>query len=127
MRDTGTPGHCHTVGRYAELMARELGFAPDHVERIRLAGSLHDIGKTGVSDRLISKPGPLDADEWHSIRTHPEIGARLLAHPEFEDLRELGAGAPRAPRRQGLPLRARGRRTSRSRRASWRWPTPTRR
>src|ERR671917_147359 len=71
VRDTGTAGHCHTVGHYAELMANELGFEPEHVERIRLAGIVHDIGKTGVSDRLLSKSGPLDPDEWRSIRTHP--------------------------------------------------------
>jgi diguanylate cyclase (GGDEF)-like protein/putative nucleotidyltransferase with HDIG domain len=116
VRDTGTTGHCHTVGHYAELMATELGFEPEHVERIRLAGIVHDIGKTGVSDRLMSKPGPLEADEWHSIRTHPEIGARLLAHPEFEDLsawvlahheRPDGKGYPFGLVREEIPIEAR--------------------
>ena len=87
IRDTGTGQHSHTVGRYAELMARELGFPEEHVERVRLAGVLHDIGKIGISDRVLSKPGPLDADEWQEMYTHPEIAARLLSRPEFDDLR----------------------------------------
>jgi putative nucleotidyltransferase with HDIG domain len=103
IRDTGTPGHCHTVARYAELMARAIGLEPEHVERVRLAGLLHDIGKTGVSDRLMSKSGPLQADEWHSIRTHPEIGARLLAHPELEDLREWVLAHHERPDGKGYP------------------------
>jgi two-component system cell cycle response regulator len=116
VRDTGHTGHCHTVARYAELMARELGFEPERVERIRLAGLVHDIGKTGVSDRLMSKAGPLEADEWHSMRTHPEIGARLLAHPEFEDLsawvlahheRPDGKGYPFGLVREEIPIEAR--------------------
>jgi putative nucleotidyltransferase with HDIG domain len=104
VRDTGSTGHCHTVARYAEAMARELGFEPDHVERVRLAGLLHDIGKTGVSDRLMTKSGPLEPDEWHSIRTHPEIGARLLAHPEFEDLRQWVLAHHERPDGKGYPF-----------------------
>ena len=87
IRDAGALGHSQTVGRYAEQIAARLGLPDDHVERVRLAGVLHDVGKIGVSDRVITKPGPLDADEWREMRTHPEIGARLLAHPEFDDLR----------------------------------------
>jgi diguanylate cyclase (GGDEF)-like protein/putative nucleotidyltransferase with HDIG domain len=104
VRDTGSTGHCQTVARYAGLMARALGFEPDHVERVRLAGLLHDIGKTGVSDRLMSKSGPLEPDEWHSIRTHPEIGARLLAHPEFEDLRQWVLMHHERPDGKGYPF-----------------------
>jgi diguanylate cyclase (GGDEF)-like protein/putative nucleotidyltransferase with HDIG domain len=104
VRDSGATGHCHAVGRYAELMATELGFAPEHVERVRIAGLVHDIGKTGVSDRLMSKAGPLNADEWRSIRTHPEIGARLLAHPEFEDLRAWVLAHHERPDGRGYPF-----------------------
>lgn len=104
VRDTGTAGHCHAVGRYAALMAAELGFESEHVERVRLAGLLHDIGKTGVSDRLISKPGPLQPDDWHSISTHPEIAARLLAHPDFEDLHEWVLAHHERPDGKGYPF-----------------------
>jgi len=116
IRDTGTGQHSHAVGRYAELMARELALGEEHVERVRLAGVLHDIGKIGISDRLLSKPGPLDATEWQEMYTHPEIGARLLSRPEFADLREWilahherpdGIGYPRGLRSDQIPLEAR--------------------
>jgi diguanylate cyclase (GGDEF)-like protein/putative nucleotidyltransferase with HDIG domain len=103
VRDTGATGHCQAVGEYAELMAVELGFPAQHVERVRLAGLLHDIGKVGVSDRLRTKRGPLDADEWRSIRTHPESGARLLAHPELEDLRVWVLAHHERPDGKGYP------------------------
>jgi putative nucleotidyltransferase with HDIG domain len=116
IRDTGTGQHSHTVGRYAEMMARELGLAEERVERVRLAGLLHDIGKIGISDRVLSKPGPLDPDEWQEMRTHPEIGARLLSRAEFEDLRAWilahherpdGLGYPHKLSGDEIPLEAR--------------------
>jgi diguanylate cyclase (GGDEF)-like protein len=115
IRDTGGTGHSHTVGRYAEMTAVELGLEDEHVERIRLAGVLHDVGKIGVSDRVVTKPGPLDPDEWREMRTHPEIGARLLTHPDFEDLRAWvlahherpdGRGYPHALSADEIPLEA---------------------
>jgi putative nucleotidyltransferase with HDIG domain len=115
IRDTGVVGHCQAVARYAELAATELGLPPERVERVRLAGLLHDVGKIGVSDRVITKPGPLDADEWREMRTHPEIGARLLAHPEFDDLRGWvlshherpdGRGYPQGLSGDSIPLEA---------------------
>ncbi len=116
IRDTGTGQHSRTVGRYAELMARELGLAEEHVERVRLAGVLHDIGKIGISDSVLSKAGPLDADEWQQMYTHPEIAARLLSHPGFDDLRAWilahherpdGAGYPYRLSADEIPLEAR--------------------
>ena len=115
IRDSGTTGHSQTVGRYAEQTALQLGLGAEHVERVRIAGVLHDVGKIGVSDRVITKPGPLDTDEWQQMRTHPEIAARLLAHPEFEDLREWilahherpdGMGYPRSLAGQEIPVEA---------------------
>jgi len=115
IRDTGTTGHSHTVGRCSELIALELGLPAERVERVRLAGVLHDVGKIGVSDRVLTKPGPLDADEWQQMRTHPEIGARLLAHTEFDDLRAWvlshherpdGRGYPNALSHEEIPLEA---------------------
>ena len=116
IRDTGTGQHSHTVARYAELMARELGLDEERVERVRLAGVLHDIGKIGISDRVLTKPGPLDKCEWQEMYTHPEIGARLLSRPEFADLREWilahherpdGLGYPHALRADQIPIEAR--------------------
>ena len=116
IRDTGTGQHSQTVGRYSELMARELGFEEERVERVRLAGVLHDIGKIGISDRVLSKPGPLDAEEWQEMYTHPEIGARLLSRSEFEDLRAWilahherpdGLGYPYGLKADDIPVEAR--------------------
>jgi diguanylate cyclase (GGDEF)-like protein len=103
IRDTGSTGHSHTVSRYAELIAIELGLPSERVERVRLAGLLHDVGKIGVSDRVVTKPGPLDADEWREMRTHPEIAARLLAHPDFEDLRAWVLAHHERPDGRGYP------------------------
>jgi diguanylate cyclase (GGDEF)-like protein/putative nucleotidyltransferase with HDIG domain len=116
IRDTGTGEHSQTVGHYSELAARALGFDEERIERVRLAGVLHDIGKIGISDRVLSKPGPLDADEWQEMYTHPEIGARLLSRPEFDDLRDWilahherpdGLGYPRALTADEIPVEAR--------------------
>jgi diguanylate cyclase (GGDEF)-like protein len=115
IRDAGTTGHSHTVGRLCELTATELGLPADRVERVGLAGVLHDVGKIGVSDRVVTKPGPLDPDEWQQMRTHPEIAARLLAHPDFEDLRAWilahherpdGKGYPHGITGEDIPLEA---------------------
>ena len=103
IRDTGVVGHCQSVARYAELTAIELGLPAERVERVRLAGVLHDVGKIGVSDRVVTKPGPLDDDEWREMRTHPEIGARLLAHPEFDDLRGWVLSHHERPDGKGYP------------------------
>ena len=116
IRDTGTAKHSHMVGRYAELMAIELELESAHVERVRLAGVLHDVGKIGVSDAVLSKPGPLSADEWVEMKTHPEIAARLLSRPEFDDVRGWilahherpdGGGYPFGLGREQIPLEAR--------------------
>jgi diguanylate cyclase (GGDEF)-like protein/putative nucleotidyltransferase with HDIG domain len=103
VRDSGEVGHCHTVARYAELIATKLGLAAERVERVRIAGLLHDVGKVGVSEGVIAKPAPLSAEEWREMRTHPEIGARLLAHPEFDDLRGWVLSHHERPDGRGYP------------------------
>jgi diguanylate cyclase (GGDEF)-like protein/putative nucleotidyltransferase with HDIG domain len=116
MRDTGTARHSQTVGRYCELMARELGLADDQVERVRVAGVLHDIGKIGVPDAILRKPGPLTGDEHAQMRKHPEIGARILGGAELDDIRGWilahherpdGRGYPSGLRDEEIPLEAR--------------------
>ncbi|HYI35467.1 MAG TPA: diguanylate cyclase [Thermoleophilaceae bacterium] len=86
VRDSGSATHCRRVGRYSELIARELGLPPDSVERVRIAGVLHDVGRVGVPDDLLTKEGPLDEEEWHWVRSHPEIGARMLETTDFADI-----------------------------------------
>jgi diguanylate cyclase (GGDEF)-like protein/putative nucleotidyltransferase with HDIG domain len=104
IRDNGTTEHSQAVGRYAEMTARELGFPPEHVERVRLAGLIHDVGKIGISDRLFAKTGPLEDEEWADLRTHPMIAARLLAGPEFDDIRSWVEAHHERPDGTGYPL-----------------------
>jgi diguanylate cyclase (GGDEF)-like protein len=86
VRDGGTARHSHTVGRYAGDIALALGLDEGRVERIRAAGVLHDIGKLGVADAILKKPGPLTVDEWTEMRRHSELGARILAHANLADI-----------------------------------------
>ncbi len=115
LRDTGTADHSRTVGRYCRRIAEELGMAPDRVKRIEVAGILHDIGKIGLPDAILQKPGPLGRAELAEIRTHPEIGAQILSGRGLEDLREWvlahherpdGKGYPRALADEDIPLEA---------------------
>jgi len=87
MRDPRTARHSASVGRFAELMAMELGLSRQACERVRLAGVLHDIGKIGISDAVLQKPGPLTEEERVEMTRHPELGARILAGPHFADIR----------------------------------------
>ena len=116
LRDGGTARHSHIVGRCAELTARRLGLSEERVERVRLAGMVHDVGKIAVSDAILQKPGPLDDAEWLEMRKHPETGARLLAGVGLEDVcawvlahheRPDGRGYPRASRGEEIPVEAR--------------------
>src|SRR3954466_7531826 len=88
LRDSGTASHSQTVGRLSALIAGALGFAGERVERIRLAGILHDIGKIGIPDWILHKPGPLDESEWAEVRKHPEMGARIAASAKLGDISE---------------------------------------
>jgi HD-GYP domain-containing protein (c-di-GMP phosphodiesterase class II) len=63
MRDAGTARHSRTVGRFARRTAMALDLAPDRVKRIHAAGALHDLGKLGITDAVLHKPGPLDDAE----------------------------------------------------------------
>jgi putative nucleotidyltransferase with HDIG domain len=82
-KDPYTRGHSERVGVYASRIARELGCPSAFIERIYLAGLLHDIGKIGVPDAIIGKPERLSASEYALMKKHPEIGARILEPVEF--------------------------------------------
>jgi putative nucleotidyltransferase with HDIG domain len=116
LRDVGTARHSQTVGSYAEGIARAFGFAKERVERIRAAGVLHDIGKLGISDAVLLKPGRLEAGEWEEIRRHPELGARILEHANLRDValwvlahheRVDGTGYPYGTTGEAIPLEGR--------------------
>ncbi len=104
IRDTGTARHSRVVGRYAAMMAREMQLDKARIHRIRLAGMLHDVGKIGISDNVLTKRGPLDDEEWIQMRTHPQIGARLLSRPELADLRGWVLAHHERPDGRGYPF-----------------------
>jgi putative two-component system response regulator len=89
-RDHETAEHIERVGNYSALVARRLGLPEEHCELIRRASTLHDIGKIGVSDELLLKPGPLTADERREMQRHAQIGHDILAGSKLE-LLELAA------------------------------------
>ena len=116
MRDSGNAAHCHRVARFAELIARELGLPPGAVERLRIAGMLHDVGRVGMPDDLFRKSGPLSEQEWAFVRSHPEVGARMMETTEFQDIgtwilahheRPDGGGYPGGLEAEQVPLEAR--------------------
>ncbi|MEA2492108.1 MAG: cyclic di-GMP phosphodiesterase [Thermoleophilaceae bacterium] len=78
-RDDDTNQHAQRVGRTAALLASELGLSSDEVELIRHAAPLHDIGKIGIADSILLKPGRLRSDELAVMQTHTLIGSQILA------------------------------------------------
>lgn len=86
--DRYTSGHSQRVTEMAVAIARELSMPEDEVEKIRLAGLLHDIGKIGVRESVLNKPGRLTDEEYREVMAHPEIGERILS-PVVEDVEIL--------------------------------------
>ena len=82
-KDYYTLGHAGRVAAYMTLLGRELGWPEERLTRIQDVAYLHDIGKIGVSDRVLHKAGPLNAEEWELIRQHPTISAEIVA-PLFD-------------------------------------------
>jgi len=88
-KDTYTRGHSERVGVYASKIAREMGFSKEFIERVYIAGLLHDVGKIGVSDSVVTKPDRLTPEEYEEMKSHCEVGARILEPVGF-----LGDVAP---------------------------------
>jgi cyclic di-GMP phosphodiesterase len=86
-RDDQTGEHTHRVGHVAALLARTLGLSETEVELIRNAAPLHDIGKIGIPDAILLKPGRLTAAEYEVMKSHTEIGARILSGSRFPLMR----------------------------------------
>jgi putative nucleotidyltransferase with HDIG domain len=115
-RECGTALHSQVVARYAEQTARELDLPEQVVEDVRLAGLLHDVGKSGVADAIVSKPAALSGAEWVAMRYHPELGAALLDGAGLDDVRQWilchherpdGHGYPRGLVGDEIPLESR--------------------
>jgi HD-GYP domain-containing protein (c-di-GMP phosphodiesterase class II) len=77
-RDPYTVGHSARVTQYAVAIAESMGLSNEEIEEIRLAGLLHDLGKIGVPDHILNKPGLLSEEEFTAIRMHPELSMRII-------------------------------------------------
>jgi putative nucleotidyltransferase with HDIG domain len=116
-RDKYTGGHAQRVTNLAEQLARRLDLDENAVQNIRWAALLHDIGKIGISDEILHRPGPLSDQEWEMMRQHPDIGAEIILMvsdlTEVADLvrdhheRYDGSGYPRGLKGEDIPLGAR--------------------
>ncbi len=115
-RDPYTRSHSARVAALARTIADEMRMTGDQLRRVQLGALLHDIGKIGVPDAILNKPGPLTADEWVIMRTHPAVGGSILA--AVEPLRDLvpivtahherfdGAGYPEKLAGDSVPIEA---------------------
>ena len=118
-KDNETGMHVIRMSHFSKLLALAAGHSPAWAEDLLNAAPMHDVGKIGIPDAVLRKPGPLDADEWATMRRHPEIGAEIigeypsgvlqlareiaLAHHEKWD----GSGYPRGLAGEAIPLSAR--------------------
>jgi putative nucleotidyltransferase with HDIG domain len=108
-RGADADGHSMRVTIYATLLACQMGIVPDLVRVIQQGAILHDIGKIGVPDSLLRKPGKLTENEWVVMRKHPEIGLRILAGIKFlRDAAQLVLHHQEKYDGTGYPLRLKG-------------------
>lgn len=118
-KDEDTGAHVERMSHYSSTIARKMGFDEAFVEQILWASPMHDIGKIGIPDRILQKPGKLDDDEWVIMRTHTTIGAKILkgANADFIRLAESialnhhekwdGSGYPNRVKGADIPIAAR--------------------
>lgn len=116
-RDPYTGGHLWRVSRFSRLLAGAAQLADADVARISLGGFLHDLGKVGVPDHILNKPDRLTVEEYEVIRTHPDVGWRMLAGHPLARLAEAairahhetpdGSGYPRGLTGSDIPIDAR--------------------
>ncbi len=116
-KDHYTQGHSQKVSAYAALIAEQMGMGDAEIEEIRLGGVLHDIGKVAIPENILNKSGPLNPDEWDTMKSHVTFGAKILDpltplvrvremvlhHHEYFD----GSGYPDALAGEQIPLGAR--------------------
>ena len=118
-KDNETGLHVIRMSHFSQLRALAAGCSPAWAEDLLNAAPMHDVGKIGIPDEVLRKPGPLDADEWATMRRHPEIGAEIMGeHPSgvLQLAREIalahhekwdGSGYPRGLAGEAIPLSAR--------------------
>jgi len=116
-RSFETEEHAKRIGDLCANVGMKLNLSHDDIDRLRLFAYLHDIGKIGISDQILNKPGPLDEEELVMMKTHPEIGYRIaMSSPDFASIAELilthherwdGKGYPNHLSGEKIPLLAR--------------------
>ncbi len=116
-RDHYTHSHSENVSKYSVQIAQEMKLSVKEVEGVREAAELHDIGKIGISDSILTKPSSLTPEEWQQIKTHPQTGSQILEPLTFlSDVIELvkqhhehydGQGYPAGFKGDGILLGAR--------------------
>jgi len=116
-KDPYTHGHSGSVAEYTVSLARALGQSPDEVENLRVAALLHDIGKVGVREEILHKPGPLTPEEYEHVKTHPLVAEQILRPiSELGDIVDCikhehenwdGTGYPSGLREEEIPRGAR--------------------
>lgn len=116
-KDPYTRGHSERVALLARRLGQQIGLETSDLEDIYLSGLLHDIGKVGVDDRILAKPGQLTEEEFHQIQQHPMIGYQILC--QLRNLAQIlpgvrhhheafnGKGYPDKLKGEGIPLMAR--------------------
>ena len=118
-KDNETGMHVIRMSHFAQLLALAAGCSPAWAEDLLNAAPMHDVGKIGIRDAVLRKPGPQDAAEWDTMRRHPEIGAEIIGeHPSglLQLAREIalahhekwdGSGYPRGLAGEAIPVSAR--------------------
>jgi putative nucleotidyltransferase with HDIG domain len=116
-RDNETQGHSYRVVEYAVMVANAMGVTEPELTSIRRGAILHDVGKIGIPDDVLRKPGKLDDEEWAHMKQHPEMGYRMLQDIRFlepaldivlsHQERWDGSGYPRGLKGEQIPLGAR--------------------
>jgi putative two-component system response regulator len=118
-RDDSTGRHIVRVGKYSSIIARNLGLSDDFLELIENAAPMHDIGKVGIPDNILLKPGKLSTDEFEIMKTHTTLGADILKESRFTLLkmsydialshheRWNGKGYPHGRQEDSIPIAAR--------------------
>ncbi|MBO8168217.1 MAG: HD-GYP domain-containing protein [Thermoanaerobacteraceae bacterium] len=109
--------HSLNVSFYARQIAEQMQLPPEECKKVCLAGLFHDIGKIGISETILDKAGRLTDSEWDLIKTHPEVGAKILKNiPTLREITDIikyhhlyynGKGYPDGPRKDDIPLGAR--------------------
>lgn len=118
-KDKYTGEHLNRIQLYAKKLSEFLGMPDDFVEQITLASAMHDIGKIGIPDKILSKPGPLSPEEFEIMKTHVLIGEKILSgsvHPTIRMAASItlhhhekwdGSGYPRGLKGPEIPIEAR--------------------